>query len=58
LIVSSRISAIQSEDWNGAKRLNVCNGLNKSLQRFSTGSNPLLVMAPDASGEARNLISV
>jgi hypothetical protein len=27
------------------------------LQRFPIGSNPLLVMAWDASGEARNLMS-
>jgi hypothetical protein len=37
--------------------LNFWNDWNKSLQRFSTGSNPLWVMAPAASGEARNLIS-
>ena len=41
--------------WNGAKRFNFWNDWNKSLQRFSIGSKPLLVIAPAASGEARNL---
>ena len=46
-----------SERLERSEAINRLERLEQSFQRFSIGSNPLLVIAPAASGEARNLIS-